>query len=69
VELLSKCAARASHCGGFSVVEHRLSSCGAQAWLVYSMKNPSGPGIEPVSLASTGRLPSIVPPEKSLKLS
>ena len=32
------------------VVEHRLSSCGGQAWLVYSMKTPSGPVMNPCAL-------------------
>ena len=44
---LSSCDARASHGGGFSVrstgswaFEHRLSSCGAWAWLPGGMWDP-----------------------------
>lgn len=34
---------------GFRTLEHRLGSCGTQAWLSYSMSDLPGPGIKPVS--------------------
>ena len=42
-----------SSCGSWAL-EHRLS-CGAQAWLLCSMLDLPGPGIEPMSPALTGR--------------
>ena len=55
---LSSCRARASHCGSLSccraqapgcaasvTVAHRLSSCGAQAWLFRDMWDPPSTGI------------------------
>ena len=51
----SSCGVLASHCAGFSccgarALEHRLSSCGAQAQLLCGMWDPPGPGLEPCSL-------------------
>ena len=47
--LLSSCDAQASHCSGLScgalAPEHRLSNCGAWAWLLRSMWDLPGPGI------------------------
>ena len=70
------CAARASHCGGFSccgapalgawAVEHRLSSCDSQAQLLCGMWDLPGPGIESMYLALAGRLLTTAPPGKSL---
>ena len=34
----------------FRALEHRLNTCGAQAYLLYGMWDLPGPGIEPVSL-------------------
>ena len=52
------------------VAKHRcwvlgLSSCGSWASLPRGMWTPPGPGIEPVSPALAGELPSTVPPGKS----
>ena len=51
------------------VVEHRLqtrrlSNCGSQAQLLRGMWDPPRPGLEPVSPALAGRLPTTVPPGK-----
>ena len=51
------------------VAEHRLqtcrlSSCGSRAQLLRGMRDPPGPGLEPVSPAPAGRLPTTVPPGK-----
>ena len=75
------CGARASHCSGFSccgawdlgmqasvVAACRLSSCGARAWLLHSMWDLPGPGIEPVSPALAGRFLTTAPPGKSPNL-
>ena len=35
-------------------LEHRLSSCGTQAQLLRGMRDPPGPGAEPMSSALTG---------------
>ena len=48
---------------GFRAQE--LSSCGAQAQLPRGMWNLPGPGINPVSAALAGRLPTTGPPGKS----
>ena len=48
--LRSGCRARASHRGGFSCVEHRLSSCGPWAELVRGTCNLPGSGTESVCL-------------------
>ena len=51
------------------VVEHRLqtrrlSNCGSRAQLLRGMWDSPRPGLEPVSPALAGRLPTIVPPGK-----
>ena len=51
------------------VAEHRLqtrrlSSCGSRAQLLRSMRDPPGPGLEPVSPALAGGLPTTAPPGK-----
>ena len=51
------------------VAEHRLqtcrlSNCGSRAYLLHGMWDPPRPGLEPVSPASAGRLPTTVPPGK-----
>ena len=50
----------------FWALEHRLNSCGAQAYLLHGMWNPSRSGIKPVSPALAGGLfttePSGKPP-------
>ena len=55
------------------VVEHRLqtrrlSSCGSRAQLLRGMWDPPRPGLEPVSPASAGRLPTTAPPGKPCNL-
>ena len=56
---LSRCGAGAVGRLGFSscgsrVLEHRLSNCGAQAYLLCGMWGIPGSGIEPMSLALAG---------------
>ena len=51
------------------VAEHRLqtrrlSNCGARAQPLRGMRDPPRPGLEPVSPALAGRLPTTVPPGK-----
>ena len=51
------------------VAEHRLqtrrlSSCGSRAQLLRGMWDPPRPGLEPVSPAPAGRLPTTAPPGK-----
>ena len=51
------------------VAEHRLqmrrlSSCGAQAWLLRGMWDLPRPGLEPVSPALAGRFLTTAPPGK-----
>ena len=46
------------------VVACRLSSCGSRAQLLCGMWDLPGPGLEPVSPAMAGRLPTTGPPEK-----
>ena len=53
---LSSCGSRA--------LERRLSSCGAQAYLLRGMWDLPGPGLEPVSPALTGRFLTTAPPGK-----
>ena len=53
------------------VAEHRLqtrrlSSCGLRAQLLHSTGDLPRPGLEPVSPASAGRLPTTAPPGKPL---
>ena len=57
-------AARGLSCCGARAVEHRLSSCGAQASLLHGMWDLPGPGLEPVSPALAGRFLTTVPPGK-----
>ena len=56
------------------VVEHRLqrrrlSSCGSRAQLLHGMWDLPRPGLEPMSPALAGRLPTTVPPGKPRKIS
>ena len=53
-----------SSCGS-QALESRLSSCGARAYLLCSMWNLPGPGIEPVSPALAGGFLTTVPSGKS----
>ena len=46
----------------------RLSSCGSRAQLLRGMWDPPRPGLEPVSPASAGRLPTTAPPGKPLPI-
>ena len=53
------------------VAEHRLqtrrlSNCGSRAQLLRGMWDLPGPGLEPVSPALAGRLPTTAPPGKPL---
>ena len=62
-----------SRCASFSscgtrAVEHRLSSCGAQAYLLCGMWYLPGPGLKPVFPALAGGFLTTVPPGKSLYL-
>ena len=55
-----------SSCGaGLQALVRGLSSCGAWAWLLHCMWNLPIQGIELVSPALAGRLPSTVPQGKS----
>ena len=45
----------------------RLSSCGPRAQLIRGMWDPPRPGLEPVSPALAGRLPTTAPPGKPQK--
>ena len=42
----------------------RLSNCGSRAQLLRGTWDPPRPGLEPVSPASAGRLPTTAPPGK-----
>ena len=53
-----------SSCGS-QALECRLSSCGAQAWLLRGMCDLPRPGLEPVSPALVGGFLTTVPPGKS----
>ena len=58
-----------SRCTGFSscgpqAPEHRLSSCGARAWLLHGMWDLPRPGLEPVSPVLAGRFSTTAPPGK-----
>ena len=53
-----------STCGS-QALEHRLSSCGAQAYLLHGIWDLPGPGIEPVSPAMAGRFLTTAPTGKS----
>ena len=52
-----------SGCGSLAL-EHRLNSCGAWAWLLCSLWDPPGPGIEPVPPALAGGFFTTEPPGK-----
>ena len=54
VRRLSSCGSRA--------LDHRPSSCGAQAYLLHGMWDLPGPGLEPVSPALAGGFSTTVPP-------
>ena len=54
-----------SSCGS-RALEHRLSSCGAQALLLRGIWDLPGGGIEPMSPALAGRFLTTAPPGKSL---
>ena len=62
--LLSSPSTGSSSCGS-RALEHRLSSCGAQAWLLRGMWDLPRPGIEPMSLALAGGFLTTAPPGKS----
>ena len=56
-------------CAGFSscgtrALECRLSSCGTRTYLLRSMWDIPGPGLEPMSLALAGGFLTTVPPGK-----
>ena len=53
---LSSCGSRA--------LERRLSSCGTRAYLLRSVWDLPGPGIEPMSPELAGRFSTTVPPGK-----
>ena len=53
---------------GLRALEHRLSSCGAQAQFLHGMWDIPGPGIESMSPALAGRFLTTAPPGKSLIL-
>ena len=53
-----------SSCGSWAL-ERRLSSRGARAWLLCSMWDLPGPGLEPMSPALAGRFLTTAPPGKS----
>ena len=53
-----------SSCGSWAL-EHKLSSCGSQAWLLHGMCNRPGLGIKPVPPALAGRFFTTGSPEKS----
>ena len=74
---LRLCARAFSSCGkrgpltiaASLVAEHRLqtrrlSNCGSRAQSLCSMWDPPRPGLEPVSPALAGRLPTTAPPGK-----
>ena len=46
----------------------RLSNCGSRAQLLRGTWDPPRPGLEPVSPALAGRLPTTAPPGKSDKI-
>ena len=49
---------------GLRALEHRLSSCGAQAQLLHGMWDLPGPGLQPVSPALAGGFLTTMPPGK-----
>ena len=54
-----------SSCGS-QALEHRISSCGARVYLLRSMWDLPGPGIEPVSPVLADGFLTTAPPGKSL---
>ena len=62
--VFSSCGAQASHAVAPLTVEHRLSSCGARAYLPCRRWDLPGPGIEPVSPALQGGFLTTGPPGK-----
>ena len=58
----------ASPVAGHRLQTHRLSSCGSRAQSLRGMWDLPGPGLEPVSPALAGGLPTPVPPGKPLFL-
>ena len=61
----SSCDGQVSGCG-LQVLERRLGSCGAVAYLLCGMWNCPGPGIKPMFSALVGGFLSTAPPGKSL---
>ena len=57
--------AHGPHSRGSRALERRLSSCGTRAQLLRGMRDPPGPGHEPVSPALAGGLVTTAPPGKS----
>ena len=55
-----------SGCGTGALEGAGFSSCGARAYLICSIRDLPGPGIEPVSPALAGGFLTTVPPGKSL---
>ena len=55
-------------CCGWRALECRLSSCGTRAYLLCSMWDLPGPGLEPLSLALAGRFLTTAPPGKPLEV-
>ena len=49
---------------GLQALELRLSSCGTRAYLLHSLWDLPGPGLEPTSLALAGRFLTTAPPGK-----
>ena len=72
VEASVRCSTQASQCGDFcgcgaqALGLKGFNSCGTWAQLFRGVWDLAGPGIEPVSLALTGRFLTIGPPGRSL---
>ena len=60
IAVASRCRAQA--------LDHRPSSCGAQAWLLHSMQDLPGRGIKPMSPALAGGFFTTQPPGKPHKV-
>ena len=60
IAVASRCRAQA--------LDHRPSSCGAQAWLLHSMQDLPGLGIKPMSPALAGGFFTTQPPGKPHKV-
>ena len=56
--------AAASPAAEHKLQTRRLSSCGSRAQSLRGMRDPPRPGLEPVSPAPAGRLPTTAPPGK-----